>query len=174
MGAMEQVDMMIDFETLGVSRDSVVLSSGIILFNKDEIVLEDYQEYSATKQIFEGQVVLPSTVAWWKRTDNQEFYRILHNGSGLTPRSVLTAFMSDLEYEVRNVWSRGGMDFDILNYHLDEEIPYWKAKDCRTLDVFQKMSSANNHNALDDCRNQVNHVRKVMQIWEKREGIQET
>ena len=168
--AVQEVDMMIDFETLGVSRDSVLLSCGIILFDKGIILEENYEEYSINGQIGDGQIVDRSTVEWWTRTDREEFNRLLANTKGYHPLYHLNNYYKGLEYKIRNVWSRGHMDFEILNYHLDEKIPYWKSKDCRTLDVFKKMSSKNNHNALDDCRNQVNHVMKVMEIWKAKDA----
>jgi len=163
-------DMMVDFETLGVSRDAALLSCGIILFNREGILEEEYVEYSINGQIYDGQSVDGATVDWWRRTDKSEFNRLLGSTKGYHPRYHLNNYLEGLDYNIGAVWSRGHIDFDILNYHLDVEIPYWKSKDCRTLDVFQKMRGKNNHNALDDCRNQVEHVQGVMTVWEGKIG----
>ncbi len=164
--AQQEVDVMVDFETLGVSRDSVLLSSGIIVFTPD-IILEEHEcYYSVRGQIFAGQVVMKSTVDWWIKTDPDAFNDLLFRDGGVYPEVYLPKKLGKIrkDYKVKNIWSRGSMDFEILNYHLEEEFPYWMAKDCRTLDVFMKMGK-NNHNALDDARNQVAHVKGVMKRW---------
>lgn len=162
-----EVSLMIDFETLGVSRDAVLLSCGMILFDDEVIIQEIYKEYNISTQIGDGSTVDPNTVAWWKRTDDQEFNRLLNISDGAYPPFHLNNVMKGLEetYKIRHVWSRGHMDFEILNYHLGDKIPYWKSKDCSTLDIFQKMGGTNTHNALGDCRNQVNHVHSVMGVF---------
>lgn len=163
----QEISLMIDFETLGVSRDSVLLSCGIILFDKDKVHGKFYQEFDITEQIIQGSTINEATIEWWKGTDQEELKRLMYEGAA-SPYLFLndTMYIIRSEHKIKDVWSRGHMDFEILNYHLDQEVEYWKAKDCRTLDVLRRMDTKNTHNALEDCKNQVQHVQCILNDWE--------
>jgi len=161
--ASDQLDVMVDFETLGVSRDSVILSAGIVLFDPKGtgVVEEYYGELDVLSQIAEGRTTSKQTVDWWRATNIDELLRLLCNFDGMS--------LADLEYAVtsyRNighVWSRGYMDFEILQDITMDHFKYWQFRDVRTLDSFgnTKMKS-NSHNALEDCKNQVKYVQEVL------------
>ena len=167
MASDQQVcNIMIDFETLGVSRDAVILSVGIVLFGYDGLIHKKYyEEFSITTQVFDGRTVSPETVAWWKRTDSEELLRLLEQGG--EELSILYHRIAEIreEFNIKHVWSRHQMDFDIINSLLFRPFPYYTFKDVATLDFLMKSPVANNHNALDDCMNQIRHVLEVYSTW---------
>lgn len=163
------VDMMVDFETLGTTGDSVLLSAGVVIFNRDtgEIINEMYSEFDVIEQLIEGRTVSPETHQWWLKTDKEGFANLLCGSN----KDTLDAFSTDVarlmeHYGVQKIWSRGCMDFHILQ-SLIKGIPYHMAADTRTLDVFKKQDKKNKHHALDDARNQVEHVMKVLNAYKK-------
>lgn len=166
---MHKVDMMIDFEALGVSGDSVVLSIGIVLFDKDGKIHEElYKEFDPRFQILDGRTVNNDTIGWWRRTNKKEFARLLVNGKDdiaeALPRMVR---MLREKYAIDKVWSRHPMDFEIINSILSEkdQFPFYTFADCSTLDEFVKMDRKNNHNALDDAKNQAVQVIRMREEW---------
>lgn len=164
---MQEVDLMVDFETLAVSRDACLLSAGIVVFNWGSVLEEIYAEFDVKGQIVEGKRIDERTVKWWRDTDKEELARLIQDGV-YCPDAWLSDCVGSIQnnYKVRYIWSRGSMDFNILSSYV--KLPYWIHRDCRTLDVFEKMEKKNNHNALDDCLNQVAHVQGVMKRWNAR------
>lgn len=164
------VDMMVDFETLGTTEDAVLLSAGVVFFDREtgETIKELYSEFDVIEQLIGGRIVSPETHKWWLKTDKEEFANLLHGSSKDTLGTFAWDVVERMEYyDVKKVWSRGCMDFHILQSLIDD-IPYYMAADTRTLDVFEKMDKKNNHYALDDARNQVEHVMKVLNAYKKR------
>jgi len=149
---------MIDFETLGTKEDAVVLSVGIIKFILDKPEMDEYSywEYSVSSQIAQGRTVDKNTVQWWLRTNPIEFHRLCTRSQGwlLDPKW--------LKHNVQNVWSRGCMDFHILQHLTGDYYRYHQHRDVRTLDIFGKKMLKNSHNALDDAKNQLEYVRRVL------------
>jgi len=162
-------DLMCDFETLGTSKDAVVLSVGLVLFNRTTCDVYDkvYEEFDVPLQIYKERTVDPATVSWWLKTDPLELKRLLIHGSG-DPYEFIVDSLASMDFKY--VWSRHPMDFDILQtfYPLD----YWMFRDVATLDTFMKAPTENTHNALEDCLNQVNHLREVLGIWAVRNADQ--
>jgi len=160
------MDIMIDFESLGVSEDSVILSMGLTVFDKDVIYTKYYEEYDMRFQVADGCTVNPDTVAWWHRTNRKEFDRLILSGK-LYPWKSIDFLVSRLrqDYKIQSIWSRGSIDFKWLNRNLENPFPYWSSRDCRTLDMFVKMEGSNDHNALNDAVRQTEQVQRVMQ-WQ--------
>lgn len=162
------MDLMIDFETLDTSADAVVLSVGIIVFDPTnaEIIRTFYLEFDVADQVEEeGRRISSSTIEWWLKTNPVEFLRLLSEGGNYLDflRSELKDITSS--YPIRKIWSRGHMDFEILCNICPGHFKYYQHADVRTLDALGfKMGKENNHNALDDCRNQLDYVTEVMSI----------
>ena len=155
-------NLMIDWETLGTSEDALVLSVGLILFDQEIELGDDYMEFSIPHQIYEGRTLDPKTVAWWHRMNRNEFLRLL-GGCCNTLDDFRKIMHNDYPYDNTYVWSRGYMDFAILNHVLVKPYPYYAFRDVRTLDsLFSVEQAANKHNALLDCRNQVKYVQQCM------------
>jgi len=158
-------DCMVDFETIGTSKDAVVLSVGLVLFNRYTCLEydEQYEEFDIAEQIFRKRTVDPSTVSWWLKKDPVEFHRLLLHGQS-NPYDYLGEVLDGQDFKY--VWSRHQMDFDILNSLLPTPLEYWRFRDVSTLDYFKKMGRGNTHNALDDCLNQLQHLREVRKVWD--------
>lgn len=156
-------DLMVDFETFGTSADSVLLSCCICLFNRETgaILEEHYQEFDMRPQVIEGLKVSPETVTWWRKENQEEFERLIYNGSLDDPGDWLREVLQLLHKKYKNIWSRGCMDAHILEHHV-KGIPYWSFKDLRTMDIFGLKMQKNSHNALEDCRNQVEYLVGVL------------
>ena len=163
MAAREREHLMIDFETLSVAEDAVILSVGLILFDQHTEIRDDYMEFKVGPQICEGRTVDPLTVAWWNQMNPEELSRLVNGGCNSLAefRKIMHA---DYPYNNTYVWSRGYMDFAILNnLLLPKPYPYYAFRDVRTLDsIFTVEQAANKHNALLDCRNQVEYVQQCM------------
>ena len=159
------VSLMVDFETLGVSRDCVVLSGAAICFRGGRALFKRYAEFEVLEQIAVGATVDSATVAWWNRENEEEFTRLLHTEE--SPFSIelfVNELMEDLKAvgKLKEFWSRGHMDFEIFNYHLKTPLEYYVFRDIRTLDSlgFPKMKK-NSHNALEDCENQLEYLLEI-------------
>lgn len=153
--------MMIDIETLGVSRDSVILSAGLVVFNKDMIGYDSHLFLDVREQLQLGRTIDASTVKWWLLTDREAF-------SSLCMKGTLT--LNDLKkelhffyktYDIKRVWSRGSMDLEILKGCFEVPWEFWQERDVRTLDEFGSMEASNRHDALGDCLNQIDFVQRI-------------
>lgn len=163
-----ELDIMCDFETLGTSKDAAVLSVGLVLFHRESCNVYDelYEEFDVPLQIFQERTVDPATVQWWLKTDPLELKRLLVHGSG-DPYEFIVDSLASMDFKY--VWSRHPMDFDILSTFVP--IDYWRFRDVATLDTFMKAPIKNTHNALDDCLNQVHHLREVKGKWDARSVV---
>jgi len=160
-------NMMIDIETLGTEKDAVVLSLGLCLFNTKGVQEELYLEFDHVDQLVSGRSVSRDTVEWWLKTDKVELKRLLHSGTASSGSTFLFDTLDAWYEKGMKVWTRGSMDTLILKDMCGGSLPwpFYMERDCRTLDEFRKMEKTNGHNALDDCKNQVEHVRSVMEDW---------
>jgi len=149
---------MIDFETLGTQEDAVVLSVGAIVFILDKPELDKlyYKEYLIASQIAKGRTVDKGTVQWWLRVNPLEFNRLCIGDKSADLIGEV------LKFSVANVWSRGCMDFHILQHLTGNHYAYNQHRDVRTLDIFGKRMGKNKHNALEDSKNQLEYVRKIL------------
>lgn len=167
---MRQVDLMIDMETLGTTRDAIILSVGILIFDRHtgEILEDVYYEFDVGSQIFNGRTIDARTVAWWRENNPQELRRLLTSRVDALSPSVLKDILAKIrkDFRINKIWSRGSMDFLLLESIVGtEKLPYFLAADIRTLDVFGLRMGKNNHNALDDCKVQLKYLLEVLKVW---------
>lgn len=157
--------LMIDFETLDTDATGIILSAGIVVFSETQENIEgEYYHFHVGGQIAQGRTMSPETVLWWAETNPEEFRKLCVNGG-----AKLDDFVRDIkglikEYGIKEIWSRGSMDFLMLEDIMEESAPpFWMARDVRTLDSLglAKMRE-NNHNAYADCINQVRYTREVL------------
>jgi hypothetical protein len=160
---------MVDFETLDTQANGVILSVGAVLFDKGGIIRSGYSEFDRKKQVAEGRTVSKATMAWWLRTNKKELNRLSREG-----KSDIHEWVKSMKVKLKKekpfcIWSRGSMDAEMIKNLFGERfIPFYKYRDVRTLDEFgYKMDVENNHNALDDCINQINYVWKVFNSMEE-------
>jgi len=160
----QEVHLMVDLETLDTADTALILQVGIVVFNQEEYLEEISMDLGWHHQIVAGRTVSPETMAWHKKqeTDLNKFY------SATGSMWVLKATMESLSkaYDLKGVWSRGSYDANVLKNADCFPFPYYRERDCRTLDVLEKMVNKNSHDALEDCKNQIEHVRSV--LWNVR------
>lgn len=165
MGSEAQVDnhLMVDFETLGTSADSILLSAGLVVFNRDEADVDhEYLEFAIVPQLLAGRTVSRDTLNWWKKGNESELYRLTEDGDESLRELVAIVERIKRMHKIKKVWSRGSMDVAILENIGALPFPYYAVRDCRTLDEFMRMEYTNSHHAIQDCHNQIKHVRKVL------------
>jgi hypothetical protein len=153
--------LMVDFETLDVAPTAQILSVGLILFNYKGIIRKGYSEFDQSSQ--EGKrTKRVDTIKWWENTNKEEYRRLLSEGERDLYDWVKVTEKSITASKVDKFWSRGSMDYLILQDLFGNEVmPFWKWRDVRTLDEFGFKMDTNAHNALGDCINQVKYLYKV-------------
>ncbi len=72
MNILRSVNCMIDLETYGVNSNSVIVSIGACMFNKDEIFDTFYVNISRTTCESLGMTCDTETIEWWKSQPNAE------------------------------------------------------------------------------------------------------
>ena len=75
--------MMIDLETLGVSRDSVILSAACVIFSEDNEYASSCHFMDIREQIQQGRTISADTVRWWLMTDRVTFSGLCGLGTSL-------------------------------------------------------------------------------------------
>lgn len=174
---MSEVHVMIDFETLGLTPNSVVLSLGAQIFIPTITPHHNGVDfYEEANDLQYGRDVDPETAAWW-----------VTQPAGLIPRSaqqlykLVSKFHVFLTHYIPRaypdheliLWSNG-TDFDIpILYSLYKQhqmSPSWKynnVRDYRTLrKMFPVVEAApfvgRKHNAGDDAWNEANHCARLI------------
>ncbi len=166
-------DVMIDIETLGTERNSIILTIGAIKFDRnDETFYEEFYKWvdiDSCKRL--GMTFDKSTVEWW----NKQLKEVRDEAFHSTPREgiepVLQALKTFIGGDGTKVWSHGSC-FDIV---MLEDIykkcgiivpwKFWNIRDTRTLyDVcsISLITDKNTHNALHDCKRQIKGVRDAL------------
>lgn len=163
----EELDVMVDLETLGTEPSSIILSIGAITW-VDEGFDTFYQEISPNHQ--GNRTIDIDTIKWWMNQPIKppmEGETLLHNA-----------------LEIFNEWLKGfgqkiilwanGTDFDIsmLHHAMNEHgmAPVWAYNDVRDYRTMRKIFptittfgfTGERHNALDDAMNQLTHLHKIM------------
>lgn len=162
-------DLMIDIETLGTGNNAVMIQLGACYFDRrtgkigDTFCRSINREKSTAAGFEEDQ----STIDWWSRQDQTIFQEII--SSRESPKQVMNAFRSFADRKNVKFWSHATFDFVIVQNHFKKlgikPLPHGKARDIRTLvDISGINLSLYNwgkktHNALDDCKFQVEYCR---------------
>ena len=178
----KKIDIMVDLETLGTKPGSVILSIGVVAFDRitGKVLDEFHSILSQTDQAALGMTVDVNTLEWWSQ-QSEEAQKLLEEASQDTAPRANTV-LHDLERfvnratsgrELQAVWAQGqDFDFSLLAelYRrsfkfsgLSDELPwpFWLHRDTRTAyDVcgFQTNTIPRegvHHDALSDCYHQV-------------------
>lgn len=165
-----EVHVMVDLETLGLTPDSVILSLGAVEFSHNTVdPVTYYRQCSIECQT--NRRIDPSTLTWWIGQDHK-----IPVGD-YAVRDVIGYFndwLQDVNPDGREliIWSNG-TDFDIpLLYNVYKQIglkPNWKYNSVRDYRTVSKLFSqvpkpefvGQKHNALDDALNQARHLRLI-------------
>jgi hypothetical protein len=165
-------DVMIDIETLGTERNSIILTIGAIKFDRvnDSFNEEFYKRVSIDSCKQYGMTFDKSTMDWW----NKQSKEVRDEAFYATPREDILTVLKALSVfigEGNKVWSHGSC-FDIVmleDIYKKCKLPvpwkFWNIRDTRTLyDVgdVSLVADKNTHNALYDCRNQIKGVRDAL------------
>jgi len=153
--------MVVDIETLDTARTAIITEIGIIVFTKDEVLDEQRMIFDIRDQVLLGRTVSRDTVEWHHR-ENTGLSAVIYTGKAEI--QGLERMMDGMyrEYNPDVIWARGSLDKDVLEDAITLPFKYYQWRDCRTLDEIARMDKVNNHNALTDCRNQMEHIRKVL------------
>lgn len=107
------MNLMLDFETLATTPDSVVLTLGAALFDKDKIHASEQWYFDVPGQMAVGRRVEWSTLQWWIEQNQAAQKDAFFAGERLKPAEFFDKFIAfclaggDIE-----AWSNG-VDFDI-------------------------------------------------------------
>ena len=166
------IDLMIDIETLGNTPNAVCIQIAAVFFDRHtkELGAEFSIKIDPKSCEDSGFVVDESTLKWWA-TQDQEIFKDLTTG-GVPAKDALESFLSFLRTNHPYtkdiiVWSHATFDFVIVQNYLKAltkgYLPYQGARDIRTLVDLAKLDlnsydwSKKTHNALDDCKFQIDY-----------------
>jgi len=169
-------DVMIDIETLGTDRNSIILTIGAVKFDRanENFNEEFYKRVSidSCKQL--GMTFDKATMEWW----NKQSKEVRDEAFYATPREDIKEVLTALKTFVGDgtkVWSHGSC-FDIVMLEdiykkcgISVPWKFWNIRDTRTLyDVtsVSLLADKNAHNALYDCQRQVKGVRDALKKLE--------
>lgn len=172
-------DVMIDFETLGTSPSSAIISMGAVRFNLDSNEIDDcgfYASISIDSNLEAGRTIDESTLIWWMR-QGKEAQRVFTEPK-MTLEVALSEFydwFGNMDNNIR-VWSNGA-DFDIpMLAHavrqFGRELP-WKFWNHRCFRTFKSLPAAKyaekslpkvEHNALHDAIAQALHAQAIQAV----------
>ena len=166
--------IMLDIETMGHTRDSVILTFGAVCFDpysSEEPYSPLYHRLNVDQQFELGRVTTESTLEWWGKQPPE----IFEEAMGEDGRTDLEVFVKDLnKYLVGadKIWAQGPL-FDIIlieDLYRMLGIPtpwqYWQIRDSRTLfdlgSADAKLNNKSAHNALADAYAQAISVQNVL------------
>lgn len=164
-------EAMIDLETLDTKPTGVIISIGLVIFDGDVIISENYGVPSIQDQIDMGRTINEDTLKWWMARPDAA--RAVFKENNSTFKSVMEAVAGALtRNKVGRVWSLGG-DFDIpMVRHAFDTLKikqawnFWDSRCFRTFceDMGARYKSSRTdgdsiaHHALDDARSQTEHL----------------
>lgn len=167
------IEMMIDFETLAVSKDAAVCSLGYAVFNDTEVLKIGGWTINTTSSILVGGVVDPETVEWWKGQSVDAKEAIISGGVPIT--TAMTGLAEAWERnDCERIWSHGAtFDIALAEFYFKGNHPwkYTQIRDTRTLfeeakiQGWQRPTRDTAHIAVQDAINQAQDVinaRRVM------------
>ena len=159
-------DLMVDIETLGNTSTAVITQIGACYFNRynGETGDEFTMNINPHTCLNSGLTMDYDTVKWWM-SQPKEDRGWMEDGASLVV--VLYKFYEFCKHGTETVWAHATFDFPILmNAYraISHKFPFHfrSMRDIRTLvDLsgldFDKKKKDKNHNALDDCKYQVEY-----------------
>lgn len=161
---------MVDIETLGLDPGDIVLSIGAVMFNRDGIIHEFYENIDIQSSQNAGLEINARTLEWWLQQD-EEAQDCLTGGVPL--REALELFKGWYEmHEPDEVWANSpAMDCTLLEaafeaVDMTEPWEYDEERDQRTIeslvDTEPEVEVGTKHNALDDAKRQAKIVSQLL------------
>lgn len=137
------LELMIDIETLDVTPKAVVLSVGAVPFTQEygaNLNNVFYEKLQLQEQLDIGRSVSESTLIWWMERDSN--IRLSQfNLEGRTRVANALLDLAKFSEPYGNIWANGPM-FDIIiledlarDYHVFDQIPwmFYQTRDVRTI-----------------------------------------
>ena len=157
-------NIMVDIETLGTSKNSVILSIGAVQFNENGVEKNFYVQIDPESCTDYGLQIDARTVMWWM-DQNVAARQHLTSSRGINLPEALDQFIDAFEWNDAVVWANGiDFDFTILEEAMKatgRTAPwaYWAKMDYRTIknivprDVYNasKEEAGVAHHALADA-----------------------
>ena len=173
------MDVMVDLETLGTERNSVILTVGAIKFD----INADYRDWAwpdfpKIQSFYRridlescqklGMTIQQSTLDWWGKQSKDIQHEAFTDDDRHDIKDVLTELYRFC-LPTKNVWSQGaGFDAVFLDYVyklVGKGVPwkYWEIRDTRTMYDLADPETPNgaHHHALYDCWRQIVSVQNV-------------
>jgi len=155
------MNLMIDLETLDTKATSVIVSVGVCAFDESAIHDKQYFVLECQEQLDRGRTVSFDTLEWWFRQD-----KAVTDAAFNQKKMDVDRFLDGLGYfcsknGIRKVYAQG-TDFDIamlshIHNQYKKQIPwdFWLVRDTRTIYDMMKTEKhtreGTHHNALDDA-----------------------
>ena len=168
-------DLMIDLETLGSSNDAVIVQIGACYFDRHtaEIGNTFKQNIDINSCLREGFAVDGDTIKWWM---TEQINQVTFYGDTVLIKPAIASFI-EFSNKADKVWSHATFDFCIMmeyihRFGMKPKFHYRSARDIRTLidmaemwdDVYKNKDTRTGwHDALEDCKYQVEYCVKAMQ-----------
>ena len=170
------IEIMIDFETLDTTPDSVILSVGAVKFDPSGTeVTERLQLLPMIDEQSEvyGRTISETTLKWWETQSPEAIERAMGE-DGRIPFKDCMEQLAKFYWNIDGIWSNGAtFDISIAESawrQLGINIPYqfWVVRDCRTL---YKIANVNvkddgyvtSHIAVEDAERQAFIAQKAYQ-----------
>lgn len=177
-------EVMIDIETLSISKHAAVIAVGMCAFTMDEGVIDSEGYYIDPKYVY-GHVE-PKTVKWWM-TDATQQARDTSFGGKKTPYDAAWGLLTFMQrHKAETVWANSPSFDSVILMHWWQDMPanagypsinlrpfpitHRMERDVRTVQALAKELGielppwdGTAHNPVDDCCNQarsVIHIRK--------------
>lgn len=175
-------NVMIDLETLGTERDSVILSLGAVKFDSREIYEDSglYMQLSWQEQMDNGGTVTEGTIRFWLSQHRAAREAILNKSGLLHPDKgimMLNNWFRDNVKKPKNcaVWANGpSFDLSLLDdmyrrFGMGKPPwPYWAERCVRTakmmagVDTISRPADMTEHHAFHDAVFQAMQIRKYL------------
>lgn len=159
------IEAMIDIETLDTKNSAVVFQIGLVIFEGNTILQKCQWNLMIDQQLARGRTVSASTLAFHLSIPANLRMAIEMEDKTYCGAVAIGRIHDELaSYTVKNFWSKGSFDFNILESlfkDFDESIP-WKFYQLRELRTLMQECSIPkgdvSHNALEDCLNQIDQL----------------
>lgn len=170
-------DVMVDIETMGTAVGSAIISIGAVCIEGGVTTHEFYRKISLKSCVRIGLTIDPATVMWWMQR-SEEARKEFFSGDEM---EVFQAFVEFEEWfknygdeDAEDIIWGNGSDFDMVLMadvyrRMGRKTPwkYYNARCYRTLKcLFPEINmdrKGTHHNALDDARDQANHLIKLLE-----------
>lgn len=172
----KKLDWMVDLETLDTQYSTVILSCGIVTFNRYSNTYEETLmiKPDVDEQVSMGRTQSESTIQWWERQTPEAIAEAFSEHDRVS-FSEFTEAVYKFTANRDCAWSHGSnFDIPILEHALKMaglNVPWspFKVRDTRTLFDITNVSLRDNgfvtsHRVLDDALNQVTATQRAFKI----------